>query len=166
MKIDELRAAKIAAYSALVGALIGGLASFSGTLTQAWFQAKLEVGKVRAEAATQDRKEYLSKSEKLFSTLSDLLSFFDANHTFEIKHAKPLIAQARKAAIEFAVYSSPEIALKAITSVEALNQGVDANNPEQLKASLMAIEALTKDLIASFYKERGTHDQNRTKALE
>lgn len=166
MTSDELRAAKISAASGLIGALIGGLASFAGTATQSWVQATLEVGKVRAEAATQDRKDFLSKSEKLFSALSELLSFFDANHSFERKQAKPVIAQARKAAWEFAVFTSPELALKAISAVEALNQGVDANDPQQLSSALAAIVALNKELVASFYTERAILDQRRTKALE
>lgn len=166
MTSDEFRVAKISAASGLIGALIGAIASFGGTLTQSWIQTKLEIGKVRADAAAQDRKDFLSKSEKLFGALGDLLSFFDANHSFERKLAKPVIAQARKATLEFAVFSSPELALKAIAAVEALNQGVDANDPQQLATALAAITALSKELIASFYSERATLDQRRTKALE
>lgn len=166
MTSDELRAAKISAASGLIGAFIGGIAAFAGTLTQSWSQEKLEVGKVRAEAATQDRKDFLSKSEKLFGALSDLQSFFDTNHTFELKQAKPVVAQARKAAMEFAVFTSPELALKAIAAIEAVNQGAEANNSQQLRAALEGVAALTKEVVTSFYKERAMLDQNRTKALQ
>lgn len=166
MTPGELRTAKISAASVLIGALIGGVASFGGVFVQTWFQTKMEVRKIRAETATQDRKDYLLKAEKLFGALSDLESFFDSNHSFEISRAKPVIAQARKDALEFAVYTSPDMALKSISVVEAMNQGVDANNPEQLKKALDGIFAFSQELVASFYKERSILDQDRSKALE
>lgn len=147
-------------------ALIGALATLGGALAQSWIQMRVEIGKVRADVAAQDYKDFISKSEKLFGALADLISFFDANHSYEPKLAKPVIAQARKAAFEFAVYAPPKLAHNAIMAIEALNQGVDSYSPQQLEAALIAIAALSKELTASFYLERATLDQRRNKALE
>lgn len=166
MTSDEYKATKITVAAGLIGALIGGLASFGCVFTQSWFQMRWEVAKVRAEVITQDRKDFLSKSEKLFSTLSDLYSFFDANNTFEKKQAKTLIAQARKAAYEFAVYSPQKMGLISIKAVEVVNQAIESDNPKQLKESLDGIAILTKELVETFLKERAALNNIRNKALE
>ncbi len=162
MASDDYRTVKISLFSAI----FASLATFAGVATQSLIQAKLEIGKIRAEEATQDRKDFLSHSVKLFSALSELHSFFDANHSFERSTAKPLIAQARKAALELSIFTTPELALKAMFAVEALNSGLDANDTQQLANALASIVELNKELISTFYKERAALDQKRTAALE
>lgn len=161
----DLRVAKISATFGLVGALIGGIATFSGTFLQSWFQSKSEINKLRAETVIQDRKEFLAKSEKLFGALSDLISFFDKNHTFEVKQAKSVLSQARKAAFEYAVFTSPEMALKAMSAVEAVNQSLDASNPQELISAINNISAFMRELSSSFFRERTAHDLKREKVL-
>ncbi len=162
MTSDDYRAAKISLFSAI----FGSLATFAGVTTQSLVQAKLEIGKIRAEEAAQDRKDFLSYSVKRFSALSELHSFFDANHTFERSAAAPIIARARKAALEFSVFTTPELSIKAVLAVETLNSGVDANDPQQLANALASIVELNKELFSMFYKERAALDLKRTTALE
>ncbi len=162
MPSDDYRIAKISLFSAIFASLV----TYAGIATQSQIQTRLEIGKIRAQEATQDRKDFLSYSVKLFSVLSDLHSFFDANHSFERSTAKQLIAQARKAALEFSIFTTPELALKAVSAVEALNLGVDANDPHQLNNAIASIVELNKELVSTFYKERAVLDLRRSAALE
>ena len=161
MTFTELKAAKLTAWSALGGAVVCGLASFAGAYLQGVAQEKLQIQKIKAESIELDRQVFMSKSEKLFSSLSDLISFFDANDRFERVRAKVLLSEARRSAWEFAVVTSPELAFKAFSAVEALNQGIDANDQTQLKAALADIALLAKDLTESFYRERAIFDERR-----
>jgi hypothetical protein len=94
------------------------------------------------------------------------MSFFDENDRYEIREAKPYIAKARRAAFEYAVYASPGSSLKAISAIEAVNIAASSTDPQQLASALQAMEAMTKEMVTSFYKECKAYEQDHHALLK
>jgi hypothetical protein len=146
----------------LAGALLGALASIATTQ----MHLTSEKTKMQIQAIVSDRKVYQEKAERLFGETSDLISFFDANNRFEVKEAKVRIGKVRRAAFEFAIYSSPEMALKTVGTVEAVNAAVSASDSRQLVAVLQELQRTLNELVASFYQERQTFERDHAKLLK
>jgi hypothetical protein len=158
----ELKVVLVSGICALVGSFSGSIASYFA----ARVQLESEITKAKIAAVASEREMFLTKSELLFSQLSEVLSFFDANDQFEIEEAKAVFARARKASFELAVYAPPEVAMRAVQAVEAVNAAAGGSNPKELAIALQSMQLAFKEMITVFYRERFELDAKRAKILE
>lgn len=152
---SKLQVALIAAIASLFGTLIGACASIATSK----MHLDSERARMQVHSLAADRRTHQEKAEAFFGEVAGLISFFEANLSYERQQALSHIANVRRAAFEIAPYSSPEMAYKTISAVDRVRSAIDAANAEQVHSELEAMKVGMREMIKAFYDERRAYVQ-------
>lgn len=146
---NEIKISLLTGLSALLGSIIGA----GSILFVNWMNLDAEMNKINVDTVVQEKIIFQKKSEEFFGNMSDMISFFNMNHTYDKKEASRIIGQTRKSALKILPYTSKEMAMNFLVSVELTQLAIDNSNPKEIKESMKLMQKSIAEMTKYFYVE-------------
>lgn len=151
---NEIKISFVTALSALGGSVIGA----GSILWVNWMTLNAEISKTKINAVIQEKNTFQTKTEEFLGNMSDLITFFYVNHSFEPKEASKVLGEIRKSAFKIMPYASKELTENFIISVEAVQLAIDSSNQQDLQKSIQLLLQSINQMKQQFYLEMTKYD--------
>jgi hypothetical protein len=150
--MDDSSAIRLAMFS-LLGTVVGSIIGGGAVVGSQYMQGQRELNIACQTTFTKQEELLRQRAEIFLVAVSEQISFFRQNNQFEVSKAREKLGEVQKAAFSLSAYASPDLSIKSIAVVTAIDAALDPMQSSDIRSSASRVQEALSSWEISFKLE-------------